>query len=165
MGLSVNVINAKGMSIYYKQDISSPKKETIKKIKAILAKVGGDIQFNDAVKDLRTERSGDGYSVVDNNGNADHKMDMQGVMIDIYGALHISVKDSDGKTHTIYLDRLTEDDITRLADTINQMHDNQKGFTVIPENKGTDELDKVHDENDFSSKEGDEYSQRSTITL
>ncbi len=127
--------------------------------------MGGDIQFNDAVKDLRTEQSGDGYSVVDNNGNADHKMDVQGVMIDIYGALHISVKDSDGKTHTIYLDRLTVDDITRLADTINQMHDNQKGFTVIPENKGTDELDKVHDENDFSSKEGDEYSQRSTITL
>ena len=162
LGLSVNVINAKGKTIYYKQDISSAKKEAIKKIKAILTKVDGDIRFNEALKDMRTEQNGDGYSVVDPKNNTDHKMEVQGVMTDIYGALHVSVKDSEGKTHTLYLDRLTEKDVKRLAESIQQMHDSQEGFTVIPDNPDSDELDKVIDDNGFSTHENDEYAQRSS---
>ena len=161
LGLSVNVINHKGNSIYYKQDISSSKKEAIKKIKDVLSKVGGDIRFKDAVKDLKTEQSGDGYHEID---NAEHKINVIEVLTDMFGALHITVKDSDGKTHTLYLDRVTEEYLTRLADTIRQMHDSQEGFMAIPENPDSDDLDLL-DDDDFSANEDEEYSKRSTITL
>ena len=155
MGLSVNVIDAKGRSIYYKGDISFGKQEAIDRIKAVLQEKDGDILFNKTLKDFRTELSGDGY------GN-NRLVGIDGILTDIYGALHVVVTDKDGEKQELYLDRLQESELLRLADAIEETKDDQGFLTVIPADADSDDLDgdRVVDELNFAANEEHEYGQR-----
>ena len=155
MGLSVNVINAKGRSIYYKGDISLGKQEAIDRIKGVLQEKGGDIRFNKTLNNFHTELSGDGYG-------SNRMVSVDGVMADIYGALHVAVTDRHGVRQRLYLDRLQENELLRLADAIDEMKDDQNALSVIPPDADSDDLDgdKVVDELGFAANETHEYAQR-----
>ena len=155
MGLSVNVINAKGRSIYYKGDISLGKQEAIDRIKGVLQEKGGDIRFNKTLNNFHTELSGDGYGT-------NRMVSVDGVMADIYGALHVAVTDRHGVRQRLYLDRLQENELLRLADAIDEMKDDQNALSVIPPDADYDDLDgdKVVDELNFAANEAHEYAQR-----
>ena len=155
MGLSVNVINAKGRSIYYKGDISLGKQEAIDRIKGVLQEKGGDIRFNKTLNNFHTELSGDGYGT-------NRMVSVDGVMADNYGALHVAVTDRQGVRQRLYLDRLQENELLRLADAIDEMKDDQNALSVIPPDADSDDLDgdKVVDELNFAANEAHEYAQR-----
>ena len=155
MELSVNVINAKGRSIYYKGDISLGKQEAIDRIKGVLQEKGGDIRFNKTLNNFHTELSGDGYG-------SNRMVSVDGVMADIYGALHVAVTDRHGVRQRLYLDRLQENELLRLADAIEEMKDDQNALSVIPPDADSDDLDgdKVVDELNFAANEAHEYAQR-----
>lgn len=161
MGLSVNVINAKGRSLYYKEDITLNKIEQIDRIKAVLNKNQGTIMFDSVIKDAQTEKTGNGLNI--------DKIDIKGVVTDIYGALHIIINAPDGRRQSLYLDRLTEAETQKLADTIQKMDIDQKGFSAFNDDKTQeneeqkDSLNNVYDEFSFAAKDDAEYQQKSKI--
>ena len=152
LGLSVNVINAKGKSIYYKDDITFGKKDAIDRIKAVIKEKGGDLHFNQEQKEYHTELSGDRY------GN-NRTVNIQDVITDIYGALHVVVVDQNGDKHSLYIDRLKEDELLRMATAIEEEKDNQNAISVIIPDEKQDDFDKVVDELNFTANEENEYAQ------
>ena len=87
---------------------------------------------------------------------------VDGIMADIYGAVHVAVTDRHGVRQRLYLDRLQENELLRLADTIDEMKDDQNALSVIPPDADSNDLDgdKVVDELNFAANEAHEYAQR-----
>lgn len=157
MGLSVNVINVKGKSIYYKEDITPDKQEAIDKVKKILERNGGGMKFNSPMKDFQTEMSGDGYG---RKNITSRVVDILGITTDVYGAAFATVKDDAGKTQHIYLDRLLTQDISRLADTLEEWKtkdEKDRNFTTINP-VSENELDNAFDEGGFAEREARDYA-------
>lgn len=154
IGMSVNVINNVGKSIYYKEEIPYSKKENLQKIKSLLKKNGGALKFHDSLENFKLELS-NGW---DKNRQNNLTVDIKGILTDIYGALHMAVIDERGNAHTLYLDRLTENEIQNLADIIEDMKLRQKGFSFESPIPIDDEP--VFDDKSFSRAESQVYEQK-----
>ena len=159
MGLSVNVINVKGKSVYYKEDITFEKQDYINKIKDIIKQNGGGIKFNNPITGFLTEMTGDGYGR--RSKIANRTIDVLGITTDVYGAAFAIVQDEKGEKQNIYLDRIITEDIKRLQETIdgwrNKDDKGKSDFTVIHP-KSENDLDNAFDEYGFANRESRDYA-------
>ena len=175
MGLSVNVINNKGKSIYYKQDIGENKKQAISRIKTIIGENQG-VKFNKPLKGIHTEATGDGlgYANLQDKPTRQERT-IRNIVFDVFGALHVTTADQDGHEANLYLDRLTAKDLNHIAkmlenttpgdtDIITDGNETTSsdfnGYTFIEKIQDDNTLDDVYDEEDFSYREKMEYEQK-----
>lgn len=158
MGISVNVINQKGKSLYYKENISFDKMDALSDIKKTLEKLGGNINFKTPQNDFHTEQTGNGF-----DNNLSQELSITGISTDAYGALHTTVKDNEGNTQQIYLDRLKEEDLQRLAEVVSTLTKDSDEIEIRKLNEENDNLDNINDEFGFAENESGIYAGKSTV--
>ena len=158
MGISVNVINQKGKSLYYKGDISFEKMDALSDIKKSLEKLDGNIHFKTPQNGFHTEQTGNGF-----DNNLSQELDITDISTDAYGALHMTVRDSEGNTQQIYLDRLKEEDLQKLAEMVSTLTNESDEIEIQKPDEQEDELDNINDEFGFAENESGIYAGKSTV--
>ena len=180
LGLSVNIINSKGKSVYYKEDVTWNKQETIKRIKKAIGRKQG-VMFKKTIKDAHVEST---FNVFDNNKpktiksgeqpSAKENLTVKELAYDAFGALHALVANDKGNSRHIYLDRLTEEDLERIADILENKKNGDNEYTSLPsaqedettdgrsydfieKSNNEDEIDNVFDEGGFLDNERKDY--------
>lgn len=182
LGMSVNVINSKGKSVYYKDDVTWDKQKTIKRIKKAIGQKQG-VVFKNEVEGAHVENT---FNVFDNtkpktvkNGEplpTKESLAVTELAFDAFGALHAKVADENGNSRYIYIDRLTEEDLERLADILEKKEggvnnqeeepsdqddipNDSKAYDFIEKTDDEDETDIIFDEGGFYERESNDYRQ------